>query len=201
MKREAEVIRQVRESDAEVPPLSPSLGDAANISTGAPFGFNASGKPSVTNNDMAQGHSPPGRSEFWKALDSRYRTPPPTSHTDSGLKEALAEISGSVPPESSLSRGSTPFTGISQTDVNDGPRRLNKRRRNDDLDLASFKRRAVSPAMSAQSSPILPHASMQVPKSVIHPGPEGTPHTGHVKRVGMQGMNETNDGLMRMSID
>lgn len=201
VKREAEVVRQVRESDTEVPPLSPSLTTSASFSAGNPFGEITSGGPSSASGPQGPEPEQPGRSEFWKSLDSRYRTPPPTSNTDSGFKEALAEITGSMPREASLSRGSTPFTSISQMDVGDGHKRLNKRRRNDDLDLASFKRRAVSPAMSAQSSPILPHASIQVPKSVVHPGPEGTPHTGHTKRVGMQGMNETNDGLMKMSID
>ncbi|KAL1955717.1 hypothetical protein VTO42DRAFT_8189 [Malbranchea cinnamomea] len=207
-KREAEVIRQVRESDAPVrspPPLlmsnannpvSSALGGAGTSATSGgcsgAFGFQTSGQL--------------GRSDFWNGLDSRYQTPPPTSQNiDANLKESLAEICGSsqMPRETPHSGASTPFTAASQADVGAGQTKLNKRRRNDDLDLASFKRRAVSPAMSAQSSPILPHASVQVPKSVIHPNPmnEGGPHTGHVKRVGLQGMNETNDGLMRMSID
>lgn len=70
--------------------------------------------------------------------------------------------------------------------------------------------------MSVQSSPVLPQAPTpkdhfhagQVTKNGSHPGlsNEGSNvsasgHSGNVKRVGMQGMNETNDGLMKMSID
>jgi hypothetical protein len=79
--------------------------------------------------------------------------------------------------------------------------------------------------MSVQSSPVLPQATAkdhfaagQLPKSMMHHGPlnegaatnnnsnnnnttPGSGHTGHVKRVGMQGMNETHEGLMKMSID
>jgi hypothetical protein len=94
-----------------------------------------------------------------------------------------------------------------------------KRRRDDDLDLSSFKRRAVSPGMSVQSSPILPHStivkenshSAQFTKSAVgsasgqsnHGAEHGANngHPGPLKRVGLQGMNETNDGLMNMTID
>ena len=37
----------------------------------------------------------------------------------------------------------------------DGIRKVNKRRRDDDLDMASMKRRAVSPGVSVGNSPIL----------------------------------------------
>lgn len=105
----------------------------------------------------------------------------------------------------------------------------NKRRRNNDDfddDPANFKRRAVSPgsAMSVHNSPI-----MQSPmQRDVHPwgsrsaasananasgnpnsnstgelngNVNGTPAKGGMKRVGMQGMADTNDGLMNMSID
>ena len=94
-------------------------------------------------------------------------------------------------------------------------------RDDEDFDPTSFKRRAVSPGLSVQNSPVLPQS----------PGWWGTPHPtpgggkserggsgnggsggnqnggggggmgGQPKRVGMQGMNDTNDGLMNMSIE
>ena len=77
--------------------------------------------------------------------------------------------------------------------------------RDDDFDPNYFKRRAVSPGLSVQNSPVLPQS----------PGWWGTPKreerissngsagsgTGTGKRIGMQGMNDTNDGLMNMSIE
>lgn len=90
--------------------------------------------------------------------------------------------------------------------------------RDDDFDPNYFKRRAVSPGLSVSNSPILPQS----------PGWWGTPkrsdrdvscisateransngNAGSVggggaglRRVGFQGMNDTNDGLMNMSIE
>ena len=93
-------------------------------------------------------------------------------------------------------------------------RKVNKkRRRDDDFDPASFKRRAVSPGMSVQSSPVLPQSPvLSSDKSWGHPPPKANGH-GHsdrsnsggsvsgTKRIGLQGMVETNDSLMNMSID
>lgn len=106
----------------------------------------------------------------------------------------------------------------------------NKRRRNNDDfddDPANFKRRAVSPgsAMSVHNSPVLqspmqrdvhpwgsrPTASAGTSATANTGGgasdvnsngnTNGTPAKGAPKRVGMQGMADTNDGLMKMSID
>lgn len=102
----------------------------------------------------------------------------------------------------------------------------NKRRRDDDFDPTSFKRRAVSPSISAHNSPIV-QSPMQ--RDVMpwgsRPGSTGgdrgssgqsesgsmggTPanppvgSTGQVRkgRVGLQGMTDTNDGIERMSIE
>lgn len=103
----------------------------------------------------------------------------------------------------------------------------NKRRRDDDFDPTSFKRRAVSPSISAHNSPIV-QSPMQ--RDVMpwgsRPGSTGgdrgssgqsdsgsmggtpanppvgsTGQVGRKGRVGMQGMVDTNDGIMRMSIE
>ena len=105
------------------------------------------------------------------------------------------------------------------------PRKGKKRIREDDFDRDDWKRRGVSPGMSLQNSPTLPQSPLQreggmlstlnsyreVP-SVHLSGDRmssngsasgsvngGTP--GPAKRVGLQGMTDTHDGLMNMSIE
>lgn len=128
-------------------------------------------------------------------------------------------------------------------------RKLTKRRRDDDFDPYSFKRRAVSPGMSLQSSPVLPQSpvtskdptnlwggppNQKAPNSSVLGMGEGIRGDGSrdvsgsgesksegtkegaktegrransggssnsVKRVGLQGMTDTSDGLMNMSIE
>lgn len=99
----------------------------------------------------------------------------------------------------------------------------NKRRRDDDFDPVSFKRRAVSPGMSVHNSPIMqspmqrdmapwgsrPGSNHGGDKQSATPSDNGSsagnngarPINGPKGRVGFQGMVDTNDGLMRMSIE
>lgn len=94
----------------------------------------------------------------------------------------------------------------------------NKRLREDDLDPNYFKRRAVSPGLSVQNSPVLPQSPgwWGTPKSsrelstvpgggdrVSSNGSNGSVNStpGPPKRVGVQGLIDTNDGLMNMSIE
>ncbi|KAK8034537.1 hypothetical protein PG993_009532 [Apiospora rasikravindrae] len=101
----------------------------------------------------------------------------------------------------------------------------NKRRRDDDLDSVSFKRRAVSPGMSVHNSPVMqsPLQRDNMPwgsrpgsnggeKASGTPSDNGSsggngsagpgrPINGGKGRVGFQGMTDTHDGLMRMSIE
>ena len=85
--------------------------------------------------------------------------------------------------------------------------------RDDDFDPNYFKRRAVSPGLSVQNSPILPQSpgwwGTPPPAKAERVGSNGSTGGsqsggcggGQPKRVGMQGMNDTYDGLMIMSID
>jgi hypothetical protein len=110
--------------------------------------------------------------------------------------------------------------------VADVTRRLTKRRRDDDLDPVSFKRRAVSPGMSVQGSPIMQSPMQHAPWG-SRPGSNGgdrggrndTPNSetsgsgngngnggsgdkARAKgRIGLQGMVDTNDGITRLSIE
>ncbi|RYP45199.1 hypothetical protein DL768_008431 [Monosporascus sp. mg162] len=99
----------------------------------------------------------------------------------------------------------------------------NKRRRDDDFDPVSFKRRAVSPGMSVHNSPIMqspmqrdmapwgsrPGSNHSGDKHSATPSDSGNSGgnnggravNGPKGRVGFQGMVDTNDGLMRMSIE
>lgn len=92
-------------------------------------------------------------------------------------------------------------------------RKANKRRRDEDLDDTSMKRRAVSPGMmSAQSSPVPGQSPWSTRDSSAGPAKaeqasearpavtSTTPILGP-KRVGLQGMTDTHDGIMKMSID
>ncbi|KAL2266063.1 hypothetical protein VTJ83DRAFT_5415 [Remersonia thermophila] len=102
-------------------------------------------------------------------------------------------------------------------------RRINngkRRRGDDDLDPISIKRRAVSPSLSIQNSPVmqsplqrdsapwgLPATSSSRPGSVGGDsnagglGRSGASDSGRKGRVGLQGMVETNDGITRLSIE
>ena len=85
------------------------------------------------------------------------------------------------------------------------PRKGTKRMRDDDFDPNYFKRRAVSPGLSVQNSPVLPQSPgwWGTPKREERVSSNGSAGSGAGtgKRVGMQGMNDTNDGLMNMSIE
>ncbi|KAL5343582.1 hypothetical protein BJX70DRAFT_385367 [Aspergillus crustosus] len=240
-KREAEVIRQVRETEPEQ--TSPVLSVFSSPNMFIPPGLEerdeVHDKPSAplpeepSFSDQAHRHS--GGSEFWNSFDERYRTPPPPlrPHAASSVSEEDMQMDmtpsttfGSnnfefvKPSERPVSRSSTPLP--SQPGVISELRK--KRRREDDFDPNLFKRRAVSPSMSAQSSPIMPNSPAVMdtgpniwgppPKSAIGPlfndrsepatrngNAPTTPHTGTLKRVGMHGMNEANDGFMNMSIE
>jgi len=100
----------------------------------------------------------------------------------------------------------------------------NKRRRDEDFDIASIKRRAVSPGLSVQSSPVpgqsplhgggwwggpprmnkeasLPSVNVEErASSVAAPPGHVTPVLGP-KRTGLQGMTDTSDGMGKMSIE
>lgn len=114
-------------------------------------------------------------------------------------------------------------SGIPPTAAEITRRINNKRRRDDDFDPVSFKRRAVSPGMSVHNSPIMqspmqrdmapwgsrPGSNHGGDKHSATPSDNGSsggnngarPVSGPKGRVGFQGMVDTNDGLMRMSIE
>ncbi|KAL2830469.1 hypothetical protein BDW59DRAFT_170061 [Aspergillus cavernicola] len=240
-KREAEVIRQVRETEPDMPQTSPVLSAFSMPNAFMPTGLGqrddvgekpAAPLPDEPNfSDQAHRHS--GGPEFWNSFDERYRTPPPPVRPHAASSVSEEDIAMDMTPsttfgthahefvkpgERPVSRSSTPLHG--QPGVISELRK--KRRREDDFDPNLFKRRAVSPSMSAQSSPIMPNSPAIIdngpniwgppPKTNMGPlfndrseagsrNTPTTPHTGTLKRVGLQGMTETNDSLMNMSIE
>ncbi|OTA62394.1 hypothetical protein K449DRAFT_465158 [Hypoxylon sp. EC38] len=279
VRREAEVIRQVRESDMDleprIPPGPPPALDIPNVSTAQSSPNLATAQESlddIPEDDMMtdSGLSSSFKQQamrnskgknFWETFSETSSvagnrvTPPPSSFmprgSSSGMSEdvnmdspSLSAGSGNVnpfglgpgaglqtgpgsesqksdtpqPTSASLSQGSIPPTAAEIT------RRINnKRRRDDDFDPHSFKRRAVSPGMnSVHNSPITqsplqrdmapwgsrPGSNHGGDKASATPsengssgGNGGRPINGAKGRVGFQGMVDTNDGLMRMSIE
>ncbi|KAI0537394.1 hypothetical protein GGR58DRAFT_471807 [Xylaria digitata] len=142
------------------------------------------------------------------------------SHGSDSQKSETPQATASATPSQG---GSIPPTAAEIT------RRINsKRRREDDFDPHVFKRRAVSPGMSVHNSPIMqsplqrdnmpwgsrPGSNHGGDKASGTPSENGSsggsnnnapnagrPISGAKGRVGFQGMSDTNDGLMRMSIE
>ncbi|KAL1388678.1 F-actin capping protein alpha subunit-domain-containing protein [Phyllosticta capitalensis] len=246
VKREAEIIRQVRESDTITEPKregsvtansSPSLlptvpglneledipendgmdmeGQAVSNGKGLFRAFNlqptADGPLSWNGNSDGRFHTPPP--PFFprggSAISDDINMDSPTiSNISYSHRMSISEGN----KDQSLSRGSTPQPMVPPTAA-DGIKK--KRRRDDDFDVNSIKRRAVSPGLSVTNSPIMSQSPQQTANqknsregSTSAPGGHAagersnsggstmsvTPSLGP-KRVGLQGMTDTNDGL------
>ncbi|WPH01053.1 Hypothetical protein R9X50_00388800 [Acrodontium crateriforme] len=172
-----------------------------------------------------------GGLDYWNRFDSSMRTPPPPSLGRQGSQ--ISDVNMDSPAggdlwrrpraRSSASEASEAFgpirdfnTAMNNAGMNDDVHlKKFKRRREDDFDMATIKRRAVSPGISAQNSPVL---STQSPsqkdinglwgmppdkkdKAYTTTTALGTPLGQTGKKIGLQGMVDTNDGLMKMSIE
>jgi len=253
VRREAEVIRQVRESDNDleaghqpiqlptdtspdllsaVPGLPESLEDVKEQTNRGRDTLTASSERHPPENFTRQAIKNSGGIEFWNTFDDRVRTPPPPLFprgSSSGFSEDMS-MDTPIGPRvdlqksqySSRSRSQTPQPP-SMPSPAEISWKVGKRRRDDDLDAYSFKRRAVSPGLSLQSSPVLPQSPALkdggwwgLPPKTSREVPSGSAaseransngsvssSSGHgpPKRVGFQGMSDTNDGLMNMSIE
>ncbi|KAL8832378.1 MAG: hypothetical protein Q9191_000297 [Dirinaria sp. TL-2023a] len=251
VKREAEVIRQVRESDGDdlslQPPSQPTTtASSPNIlaCTGPPESLedipedvtmgseSASRRSSSTFSYTAMRNS--GSLGFWNNFDDRsMKTPPPLLvprgsssgisddiNMDTPLSSVHSSTTHQMPNQRARNSDSRAVAPQAPTLV-DPPRKSNKRIRDDELDPHYFKRRAVSPGVSLQNSPVLPQSPQGgwwgLPPKTARDSPNvqvlgervcsggssasvggtgGTP-----KRVGLQGMNDTHDGFMNMSIE
>ncbi|KAI9869543.1 MAG: hypothetical protein M1830_005409 [Pleopsidium flavum] len=259
VRREAEVIRQVRESDNDIELSHQPLQSNTDTSPllfpavpGLPDPLEEIPEREITSRETIiaacerrlsssftrQAIKNSGGVGFWNSFDDRVRTPPPPlfprgsssgisedTNMDTPLSSVMSVASWADPQKTqsiSRSRSLTPQPSVmpSAADVS---RKVNKRRRDDDFDAHSLKRRAVSPGLSLQSSPVLPQSPAQkdngwwglppkqnreIPAAHV-PGERANSNgsassgsaPGPPKRVGFQGMNDTNDGLMNMSIE
>ncbi|KAI5467766.1 hypothetical protein BGZ63DRAFT_346328 [Mariannaea sp. PMI_226] len=255
-RREAEVVKQVRESDmAPEPRMPPSAtGESTQTTTTAPSSPNLTQVESMEEGgdddmmgDLSLGLSSSFKQQviknskgktFWdtfsesSSIGGARTTPPPTAFlprgSSSGVSEDVAMDSPSLGGNSSQNNGPPPPSAAEIT------RRINsKRRRDDDFDPISFKRRAVSPGMSVHNSPIMQsplqrdgqpwgsgsrpgsNGGEKAPSSAPSEAGNSTPGnlsggsssaaaSGRLNgkgRIGFQGMNDTHDGIMRMSIE
>ncbi|RDL37157.1 Uncharacterized protein BP5553_04590 [Venustampulla echinocandica] len=236
VRREAEVVRQTREADVELEPTrhpslsttttsqsSPNLGPTTQeLLEGIPeddmmadisSGFSSSFQQHAMRNSKGK--------EFWDTFaDEKNRTPPPPQFLprgsiavsddamiDSPTPSIPRTTSTSENHTSSPSRSSTPQSGTLPTTAEITQKVNKKRRRDDDFDPTSFKRRAVSPGMSVHNSPVI-QSPMQRDVTPWGARPPSNGETGKVggnggphKRVGFQGMVDTNDSLMKMNIE
>ncbi|KIW04180.1 uncharacterized protein PV09_04493 [Verruconis gallopava] len=207
VKREAEVIRQVRESDApdvqrndtltaNSSPTLQAVDSLADALQGIPEENQTSleSKPAkgLFGTFSRQSNSRRDVQELWNSLDRTHRTPPPpsffprlsssTTMSDDVSMDSpvISTPTGSVFPwavpskEAATNSVATPRASTPQAQTTgttnainapltaaEGIRKANKRRRDDDLDIASMKRRAVSPGVSVGNSPILSQSPSQ----------------------------------------
>jgi hypothetical protein len=267
VRREADVVRQVRESDMGLESTKPPSLQASTTALSSPtLGPTQESLGDIPEDDiMADSSSTPSTDrglsssfkqqamrnskgkKFWETFsEDRLQTPPPPGLVPRGSSSG---ISDDVPMESpSLSTTSSSLYGpgfvFPTNDLQDSQipppsptlsatpqaaplptaaditRRVNnKRRRDDEFDPTSFKRRAVSPGMSVQNSPVIqspmqrdinPWGTRPSSNSGSSGGEKASAGTGPgmeggrvngTKRIGFQGMVDTNDGLMKMSIE
>ncbi|CAM1506390.1 Fc.00g060310.m01.CDS01 [Cosmosporella sp. VM-42] len=246
-RREAEVVKQVRESDMDLEPRIPQPTQESTQTTTAPS------SPNLTQAEPLDVAEDDMMGDIARDLSSSFKQHAMKNSKGKTFWDTFSEASSAgarttPPPAAFLPRGSS--SGISEDvamdspsmvgPANNGPqppsaaeitRRINSKRRrgDDDFDPISFKRRAVSPGMSVHNSPVM-QSPLQRDAGPwgSRPGSNGgdkggssapsesgsTP--GHVSggsqagaggrlngkgRVGFQGMIDTNDGIMRMSIE
>ncbi|KAJ6279120.1 f-actin-capping protein subunit alpha [Bipolaris maydis] len=178
-RREAEIIRQVRESDVDqertsvTAQSSPSLLPAVPGLDGPLEGVPEEGDESSMSLDNANTkglfgvfgslHSA-GRNStsngFWNQRAAH--TPPPSCPRaeSSAMSEDMNMDSPIIGPNGGASRASTPGPMQPPTAA-EALKKSNKRRRDDDFDEASIKRRAVSPGVSVHNSPVISQSPAQ----------------------------------------
>lgn len=201
VKREAEVVRQVRESEPDMDlshaPSHAETGDSSPIAGLPTVPGMTDIDESIEDDSMGENKTTAGSSrrasecftlqvkrnsggkDFWDSFDQTKTPPPPPLFARAG-SSAVSEdmnmdspslatsLSSSLPTAGQAwqttqpsSRASTPQLPTQLTSVEISRKIGGKRRRDDDLDTTSFKRRAVSPGMSVQNSPILSQSPAQ----------------------------------------
>lgn len=249
VKREAEVIRQVRESDigdsATTTHSSPTMQPIASlegITEDLRMSLDGNGNGSNIRGVFGSGTFPRsngGGRDFWDNFEQRQTPPPPPFWPRQGSSTTNEDMTMDSPTVSQsttwqtysqqydqalgdLGSSTTPQPQVVPPSAADGLRKANKRRRDDDLDMFSIKRRAVSPGMSVQNSPILAQSSAQrgdLWGQQPRPSREGSIIGGHAagersssmssavtpllgpKRIGLQGMTDVQGLAEKMTLE
>lgn len=260
LRREATVIKQTRENDMELettphirrqstiqssPMTVPSM--ANSIEEPTPFDMNNT--PQSESFKLRALKNPKGVGNYWDGCEQRNNSSlPPNFLTRESTGDEMSMDSPTLGPRNaSITSQPGDLMSLQFQSLSQSPTRAttplpeplnirsvnNKRRRDDDFDPMSFKRRAVSPGMSVQNSPVM-QSPMERQRDVnpwITKPPsggsekglgmlEGVPGLGitngngsslangngngagrGMNRVGLKGMTDTNDGLMKMSIE
>ncbi|KAJ3472575.1 hypothetical protein NLG97_g10876 [Lecanicillium saksenae] len=252
-RREAEVVKQVRESDVDHDARPPA--NTFDLSQAV----SALSSPNMVNQDtidepeedlmrdLSTGLSSSFKQQLLKSKSKSFwdtysecsstggggrASPPPPPFMPRESSSGMSEDAGMDSPsfgafQNFNSQGSA--IGPQPPSAAEITRRINnKRRRDDDLDPVSFKRRAVSPGMSVHNSPVV-QSPLQRDNiqwgSGSRPGSTGGDKAGssaqsdsgsmggttsgtqssrpnnNKGRVGFQGMVDANDAIMRMSIE
>lgn len=263
-RREAEVVKQVRDCDMELEPRITQATVESTQSTTAPSspiltqqdGLNDVPEEDIMG-DISMGLSSSFKQHaiknskgktFWETFSESSSTggarttPPPAAFLPRGSSSGISEDVAMDSPSLGGATVSVPLFGHDNTLTTHAPqnggnqppsaaeitRKINsKRRRDDDFDPVSFKRRAVSPGMSVHNSPVMQSPLQRDGMSWgSRPGSNGGDKAGSSApseagstpgnlsgsssaagrlnskgRVGFQGMVDTHDGLMRMSIE
>ncbi|KAI8931779.1 hypothetical protein NX059_011417 [Plenodomus lindquistii] len=247
-RREADIIRQVRENDGDVelrsntaqssPSLMPAVPGLDGPLEGVPEEdsengmsldgtttkglFGTFGSLNSNRNSISNG--------FW---GNRVAQTPPPSFPRADSSAISEDMNLDSPTISTTPMDYGSHTGWTSRASTPGPmnpptaaeaiKKSNKRRRDDDFDEASIKRRAVSPGVSVHNSPVISQSPAQRDNSLWgttakagrdasisgHSTSERSNSGGSMsmtptlgpKRVGLQGMVDTSDGLMKMSIE
>ncbi|KAF2398883.1 hypothetical protein EJ06DRAFT_479570 [Trichodelitschia bisporula] len=239
VRREAEVIRQVRENDPTVsrPSVSahssPILQDVSAIteSLGAipeDLSLDSSGNAGFVNRGVAASFG--WTNNNWSgAADASTRTPPPPMFPRANSVAYSEDVNMDSPtgstPSATMNERPNGYPAGTVISAADGLRKNNKRRRDDDLDMNSIKRRAVSPGLSVTNSPIMSQSPNQRGENMwgqsskfrgregsisgVHAGERSsssgslanvTPILGP-KRIGLQGMTDMQGLTEKMSIE
>ncbi|KAI9894382.1 MAG: hypothetical protein M1814_003138 [Vezdaea aestivalis] len=248
VRREAQVVQQVRENEVGIEPTRRSI--EVNLPDGVPTltpthlhgqadqedvseDQNMTGQETPSNRRSGSFGPHPstkaGSKAFWESFKKlETPLPPPlftrvesSTTTDDVKMDQTTALAGGMgrPPPLQVSTETQPIIPAASEIAQ---RISNKRRRDDDFDVFSFKRRAVSPSMSVQNSPILQQSPAQKDGSWLskgsremgqsNPSSLGGPERGNSgssntsvstgpKRIGLQGMVDTNDAIMKMSIE
>ncbi|KAF1808401.1 hypothetical protein P152DRAFT_452864 [Eremomyces bilateralis CBS 781.70] len=219
------------------PPLFPrgsAMSDDISMGPSSPS-ISASSRSASLFSSTSHSHSTSHHGNLSLALSLAQQTTPPNLTAVANPFDAPA--TNAHAHAASHSRATTPQPPNSlhfPPSAADGIRKASKRRRDDEFDGMSLKRRAVSPGLSVQNSPVLSQSpgsggggagplwgtaggsagafGKRSREGSVVPGSGngngngngngvmGTPGMGP-KRVGLQGMTDTSDGLMKMSIE